>query len=309
MSIPRIFFVLLLLSFSPAGHAAVSAGDFPVDTIWYLHADLEQMRSSDPSRVVYSWLQDEIFEEVYEESGIDLDKELDSFTAFSDNTVGTVIVLQGPISKDTQDKILALAAAESDLRMDLRSHGDKDYYHFGDEEHVAQHGHEAFEDLEESAYFSFAVPNKAIITSNEDQMQALLANGGRITGSESHSGTLFVLTADQSLVQAGLDTESLAEDDDDWESNIIRHTEQAALLVAEHDEMIAVEARLVSTEPKMAESIGSIINGLISLQAFNEDLDPELVRFLQNTKVEIDSNVLSINTVIAPELVRMVLDE
>ena len=57
----------------------------------------------------------------------------------------------------------------------------------------------------------------------------------------------------------------------------------------------------------MAQSIGGIVNGLISLQAFNTDLDPELLSLIQNTKVEVNENVLTINTVIDPDLVVSVL--
>ena len=307
MNLPRIFFFVLLFSFPFAGHAGVSADDFPNGTIWYLHTDLKLIRTKDSTRELQVWLEDEVYEEIYDESGIDLTEELDSVTAFSSHDDGTVIVFEGPISKESQDKLVALATLES--RLDIRDYDGRTYYHAGDEEHVPQNGHEAFDDLEESAYFSFAVDNKAIVTSTEAQMKSLLENGGKIAGSASHDGALFVLTADQSLVQAGVDTEGLVDDDDDFQSNIIRNTEQAAILVAGRDDVIAVEAQLISSEPEMAQAIGGIINGLISLQAFNPDLDPEIVALIRNTKVEIDDNVLSINTVIDPGLVTTVLDD
>ena len=120
-------------------------------------------------------------------------------------------------------------------------------------------------DFGDVAYSSFAIDGKAIITSNEDQLKELLDNGGKIAGSGSHDGALFVMSADTSFVQAGLRTDALSDaDDDDWNSNIIRNTKQAALLVSDSAGMIAVEAKLVSTDPKMAEAIGGIVNGLIS---------------------------------------------
>jgi hypothetical protein len=140
-------------------------------------------------------------------------------------------------------------------------------------------------------------------------MQELLKNGGKITGSQSHEGSMFVLTADRSFVQAGLRPDGMADDDDDWESNILRNTEQAALLVSDSGDQIALEAQLVSTDPKMAASIGSIVNGLISLQAFNSELGPELQSLIQNTRVKVKENVLSISTVIDPQLIVSVLDD
>jgi hypothetical protein len=57
----------------------------------------------------------------------------------------------------------------------------------------------------------------------------------------------------------------------------------------------------------MAQAIGGIINGLISLQAFNSDLDPEIQELIRNTRVEVVDNTLSINTVIDPDTVLTVL--
>ena len=37
----------------------------------------------------------------------------------------------------------------------------------------------------------------------------------------------------------------------------------------------------VPSEPGMAQSLGSIINGLIALQAFNDELDPQLLSLIQ----------------------------
>ena len=81
------------------------------------------------------------------------------------------------------------------------------------------------------------------------------------------------------------------------------------MLLADKDGMIAIEAQLVSTDPKMAEAIGGIVNGLISLQALNSDLDPEIQDLIRNTRVEVQDNTLSINTVIDPEVVAAVLDD
>ena len=73
--------------------------------------------------------------------------------------------------------------------------------------------------------------------------------------------------------------------------------------------MIAIEAQLVSSDPKMASAIGGIVNGLISLQAFNSELEPELQDLIRNTRVEVNENTLSISTVIDPDIVVTVLDD
>ena len=53
----------------------------------------------------------------------------------------------------------------------------------------------------------------------------------------------------------------------------------------------------------MAESLASIVRGLISLQVFNDDMDPEIATFLQNTDVDVDGNKLTISVALDPEVV------
>ena len=236
--------------------------------------------------------------------------EVDAVTAYSATANGTVVVVDGPLTKESKERLLAVATLEADGGIDLLEYKGLTYYHIGDEEDEGRQNDEPLEDLEDSAWFSFALDDKAILASTEKQLQALLDSGGNIAGAGSHDGALFVLSADNSLVQAGMQADEMADDDDDdWESNILRNTKQAALLVAAKEGMIAIEAQLVSSDPKMASAIGGIVNGLISLQAFNSELEPEMQDLIRNTRVEVNENTLSINTVIDPDIVVTVLDD
>jgi len=306
MPVLRLLFFILLFCAPLAAHSGVTAGSFPDGTVWYAHADLKQMRSADSGKDLYDWVNGEVFIEIHEEIGIDVGKETDRITAFADSKQGAVIIVEGPVSQETKDKILALAASEMDLNL-LKS-GGKDYYQFGEESESAANGD--FESFEDGGFLSFDLKGKVIVTSTEEQMKALLKSGGKVAGMGSHPNALFVLTADKSMVQAGLRTDELSDDDDDgWDSNILRNTKQAALLIADQDGLIAVEAQLVSSEPGMAQSLGGIVNGLIALQAFNDELDPEIVSLIQNTKVEVEDSTLSIKTVIDPAHVIAILED
>ena len=65
----KIVFVGLLLAFP--GLAAANANDIPGTSTWYLHVDLEKMKSEEAGKPLYDWMQQEIFEEIREESGVD----------------------------------------------------------------------------------------------------------------------------------------------------------------------------------------------------------------------------------------------
>ena len=304
----RLAMVALMISLPlAASGATITIGGLPDNTVWYMHADLEEMRNSESGGPIYEWFQGEVMVEIDEELGIDLNSEVNSVTAFSDSANGTVIIVEGPISKATQDKMLALAVLETEV--DIRNHDGMEYYFIGDGPEGRSEHDDPFDDLQDVSYSSFAIAGKAIITGDEEQMKTLLDSGGKVVGSGSHDGAMFVLTADKAFVQAGLRTDRLSDDDDDWDSNILRNTKQATLLVSDSSGMIAVEAKLVSTDPKMAASIGGIVSGLIGLQAFNSELGPEFQSLIRNTKVDVDDAILTISTIIDPDIVVSVLDD
>ena len=70
-----------------------------------------------------------------------------------------------------------------------------------------------------------------------------------------------------------------------------------------YDRCLQLGAQLITTEPEMAESLASIVRGLISLQVFNDDMDPEVSYFLQNTNVNLDANKLTVSFALDPEAV------
>jgi hypothetical protein len=214
--------------------------------------------------------------------------------------------MQGPVSKTTRDKLMAMMALRGDF--DLRDFDGKEYFLAG-EESMAFESDGLSIDLEEAAFVSFAIPGKVIVTSHEPPMQALLKNKGRITGGGNHNGAMLVLSADKTFVQAGVKTKAFAENNSGWNSNILRNTEQVAVMVAEQRGLLAVEAQLKSTDARLAQSLGSVINGLISLQAFSDDIPQALRTALSNTKVVTNDAILNISAVFDPaDLVRLMSD-
>ena len=308
MNFIRLVFVLLL-AWAQAISAGVNGDDLPGNSAWYLHVDFEQIRDSETSRGLYQFINEEISVDVLDETGIDLSNDIDKLTAFSADEAGTVLLIEGDISDEAQDKLMELASEETEITE--KKHKGRTYFHGGHEHADAPglHDNEPLGDLEDGGYFSFALRNKLVVTASEAQMQELLDNKGRITGGGNHGNAVFVLTADKSLVQAGARTDGLADDEDDWDSNILRNTEQVALLIADTGEAFSVEAKLIATEPQLAQSLAGIVGGLIGMQAFNSELDPQVKGVIASTKVDVEENVLSISAVIAPGLIEQVLND
>jgi hypothetical protein len=59
----------------------------------------------------------------------------------------------------------------------------------------------------------------------------------------------------------------------------------------------------------MAESLASIVRGLISLAMFSEEMDPEVSEFLKGTTVAVDGSSLRIKLALDPESVVVALDD
>ena len=297
---------LLILLIPVGATAGIEPGDLPPGSTWYLHIDLEEMRDSDAGKGIYDWLDGEVIDEIDRETGIDLYAELDRITAYSAGEGGAVMVMEGNFSEDTKDKLMALAATAETFDQ-LGSRNQQYYFVKGDD--TDDEVNVSMDGIDDAGYFSFAVDNKIILTGTEAQMQELLDNRGRIAGQGSHDDALFILTAERSFVQAGMDTEDFDHEDNGFDSNILGNTREVAIMIAEVAGKIAVEAQLITTEAEVANSLASIVRGLIALQIFSDDMDPDVADVLRSTRVDVDDNRLKISVALSPEAVTAALDD
>ena len=286
--------------------AAVTGKELPADATWYFHADLDEMRASESGASLYAWLEEEVFAEVRDETGIDLAKEVRRVTAWATGQDAAAMVIDGRFSGETRDKALA-AAATADRFETLKAGGHTYYYVQGDGETDGESI--SIDGMENDFFFSFDLKDKLVVAAGKPQMEALLASGGKVPGNQSPSGALFVLTAEKSLIQAGMDTRGIEHDGEGFESNILRNTKQVALMVADVAGSIAVDVQLVATEDDTALQLASIVRGILALQAFSEDMDPAVAQFLQGTRVDVDGSRLRISVALTPEMLSAALDE
>ena len=308
----KLLAVILLLGLPTLAYADVNS--IPGTATWYFHADFDAMRKGKASKGLYDWLDGEVFEEIRNEIGIDFDTEARRFTAFSAAGEGPVMVLDGKISQETKDKVLAIAAIDGELET-FKSSGKAYYFFDGEDDESDSDDAEGgnididIDSLEEEAYVSVAVKNKIIITNKREQMEQLLDNNGKIDSGSKEKKALFVLRAERSLIQAGVNADEMQVDDDgDWDSNILKNTRQLAVLLSDLGDKLGIEAKLMTTEPEMADSMASIVRGLISLQAFNDDMDPEMASVLQSTKVDVADSTLQISLALDPDTVVSALE-
>lgn len=300
----KTLIVCALITVPAPGWTAIDAGGLPATSTWYFHADLTAMRTSKTGNALYQWIDKEIFSEIREEAGIDLSKQLDRITSFSSPDTGAVMVIDGDLSTDTQDKLLAISSAAERFET-LQSKGKTYYFIRGDENFDTDVEVSGFDG---EIYFSFAVKRKLLLSAKKDQMETLLASGGRFSGDKDHKGAMLVLTAEKSLIQAGMNTDGFDTDEGGFESNILRNTKQIALMIADAADKLSIEALLVTTEAQTAQSLASIVRGLIALQAFSEDMEPGVTEVLRSTRVDVDNNRLKVSAKLSAETITAALD-
>ncbi len=307
MCFAKQFIVMLLLALPGFALGEFAASGLPATSTWYFHADFDEMRGSEAGKPLYAWLQREVFADVREDAGIDLDKEADSITAFSAVESGAVVSIEGDISQETRDKLLAMAAGADEF--ETLKHRDATFFFARGDNHEKNNKIEV-DSFENGVYFTFALEDRILATSSREQMELLLDSKGKLPDRSKGQGTLIVLTAEKSLIQAGIQADQVEDaGDGGWRSNILKNTEQLAVMVADAAGKIAVETRLIATQPEMAESLASIVRGLISLAMFSEDMDPEVSQFLMGTTVDVDGSALNIRVALDPESVVVALDD
>lgn len=302
MRVLKVLFAVVLLAAPVAALADVS--DVPGSAEWYLHVDLEKMKSEEAGKALYGWMREEVFNDIRDDAGIDVDKEINSLTAFSVTGQGPVIVVEGNFSGETRDKLMAIIAAEGDIQP-LKASG-QTYYRLGDGDQLNYNDgnvNVTLDSLDEGAWISLDIKNKILVTGGEGQMKSLLANKGRVPGAGGNRDALLVLSAEKTLLQAGMNSRLIDDGDTDWDSNILRNTRQVAFLVAAAANKLAIEARLITTEPEMAESLASVARGLISLASLDDSMDAQTAAALKGTKVEAKGNSLNLSLAVDPALV------
>ncbi len=303
---------VVLIAMPAVTRAGIDSGDIPGVSTWYFHMDFKEMRDSKAGVHLHDWLDQEAFSEIRDEVGVDLGKEVDRLTAFDGGEKGPVVVFEGPITQESKDKLMAAAATSGELQT-LKSGGKVFHFFQGDEkdrdEDRSRNIDVRDESFDDGAYFSFAIRNKIILTPSREQMEAMLANGGKIKRDGKHRNALLVLSAERDLLQAGAKADEIPGRGGDWNSKILQNTKQIALLIADVDNKIAISAQLEATAPEMAESLASIARGLISLAAFSDDLEPHVAEMLQGTNVGVEQNSLTISLAMDPNAFVTMLDD
>lgn len=290
-----VFLAALVLSVS--SYASLDRTDLPADTQWYLHLDLSEMRSTDTGQRLYSWLKDEVLDEVREETGFDADQELNQLTAYGLQQNQATVVLRGPISQQSQDKLIAALALKGNLEPGKA--GKYNYYRVDE----LDLNNESMEIEQEELYFSFDRKGTLVISTNVEDLTREL--GGKISRHSSSARPLLLVSANRELMQAGVHGDAFRER---WDSGMLRNATAIAVMLADDDGNANVGMRITAKDEQTSNALASVVRGLIGLQALSDDIQPAIRQILNSLKVSSDKQGLSLELSVDPMTLTEILD-
>ena len=297
--IRHLLALTLVLAAAPAA-AAIDDATLPPDTAWYVHVDLDTMRGTAVGKQIYAWLDEEVLDEIREDTGFDADSELDAVTAFSDDAGIGTLILEGDITQASRDKLLAALEMGADLA--TGSAGGRDYFEIRNVD--IDDGDLAIEG--ETLFLSFARRNAVVVSTTLDGMQRAIDAKPR----RNRGNALLVLAADKSLMQAGVDTVALGDrrGPGSWNSGLLREAREVAFVLADRGGDADIAVRVTANDPRTTDSLAAIVRGLVGLQALADDQDPNVTTLLSSLQIDTDSAGMTLALRVAPDVLRAVLD-
>lgn len=286
--------------------AALTDVDIPSDSNWYVHVNLELIRTSGVGRQFMMETFNEAMDDIEEELGIDVREKIEGVTVFGGQLPGSgdtikdgAVVLHGVIDDPTRQGLLDKLEAEGAVINEFTESG-QDYYTIQKDGALLDgetSGVELEGDLEE-LLFSFG-PTQLLVTKSHALMQGFLSAGGYLNGTDQvRSDALLILQADRALLQGGANTS--AEIGEDWDSSVLKNVDSVALLVAEEQGGLLINAHLLATSAEVALSVRNIVEGMVALKALS-DTETVVGDVLRNVRFENDGAILKMSVVVAAD--------
>ncbi len=307
-----MLFTLSLFAMSATARADIAEQDLPANVQWYAHADLLAMKGSVTGRHILDFLDDEVFEELEEDTGINLKNELEAATIFGGaEPADGAVVLYGPISEKNRTKMQAVM----ELRGEYSKASRKGVDIFtldkrkGKGEKVDDDSDDMFAE-DRTTYIAFSKRKQTLITQNKAQLDAFVSAGGELERRKKieNPGSLLVLQANKSMIKAGMNAGAGIKDEADWDSNILQHMRQIALVLSDKEGKAAIEAQLVTANEELAESIKNIVQGLIAIKSLDQDEDREVLAMLRSIKLDQTGATIRASMLVDPDMLKEFAD-
>jgi len=260
--------------------ATLDSGLISENAGFYLHANIEEMQLAPAGQHIYEWLEDEVLEELRDDTGIDVSDVLTGISVFGPSVSEryhsdeAVFILHGEFSPSDQAQIIEALEQHVDITTTTLFRSSR--------------GHDM--------YLSFGPNQQTIITKDEAQLERFL--DGQQKQLPDTRNKILILQAESPLVQGGLNTQ--IQNNTPWDSSILRNVEQVAVVISDDAGQLRLQANLLAAKPEMAMALQNLVQGLIALSALNED-EPEIAELLSQAHIEAEGNRVVLEITVDPE--------
>jgi hypothetical protein len=292
--------------------ASLGNNDLPAGVNWYAHVNMDLIRNTEAGRHLMQKTVDEALEDIEDELGVNIGDEIEGITLFGSKLPVNqgAVLLHGSISAESQSAIIAKLDKESTGVFATES-GAMTFYSVpegeGSMSYTDEDGQE--EDVSwghnDELYFSFGA-TQTMITHSMDIMLTFLDSGGMLASLDSiDPGALVVMQADRALMQGGANTG--LEIGDTFDSSVFNNLESVALVVAEENGGLNINAELSANSLEVAMNVRNIVEGLVALKAL-EGADDDVGAILRSIRFESDGDILRVFIPVAADQVEALSD-
>lgn len=293
--------IVLLSIFALGAHAQpVSAKD----SAFYLAINIEAIRDGQASAALYTFIDDEILDDLRDELGSDAVNAIDGISIFGTGDNQTpMILLHGDIPQSARDQFVDQLFKRTENVELLNDHG-RDYFAFGDVR-LDWDGVNSERD-HDSLLLAFGDRGQTLITPNADAMSEFLRDG--FVPNAVMNEDLMVLKADRALAQGSLNNRHSAfAGNGAWESELFRKVDRFDLVVADDAEALSITVEAHTSSPELAQALENIVKGIVSLKALSSDAADKL-EWLDTLQIESDDLVTRLGAQVPADALREMLN-
>lgn len=281
------------------------------DSAFYLAINIDAIRDGQASAALYSVIDQKILDKLRAQLGSDAVDAIDGVSIFGTGDNQTpVILLHGDISQTARDRFVDKLFKKKD-DVELQTEHGRNYFAFGDhfsfgDAQLHWDGGES-ENHHDPLLLAFGDRGQTMITPNPDAMSDFLREG--FLPNAVMAEDLMVLKADRALAQGGLNNRHMAFSGNGgaWESELFKKVERFGVVVADDAEALRISVEAQTSSPELAQALGNIVKGIISLKALSSDA-AEKLEWLDTLQINSNDSITRLDVTVSAEALGQLID-
>ncbi len=285
--------ILILMLCTEIGSSELQKNIVPAEAHWVIHVDVEKIKTT---RFFNAFKDEELFARV-EKRGAWVDKRF-RFNPLEDVKGVTLFGKKG----------------EEDAVVCVHGNFDKDHLlsllDFDEDHEALTYGKFTIHHWDSDSYGVFAKDDLVMFSESEPALKValdVLSGKGETIKSSSLNSLIQGVPSGAFLTGAAGNIAALLEGEHDREAAILKKTEAAVFSLREAGENMSMNLNLKTADPKDAENIAQIVNGLLAMADMYKDQIPPQIKLPKDIKTSVKgSNVNIAITYPVEDLVQLI---